>query len=868
MNRLSDQQNILLRQLQELTEESRRADSDRKQQLEDLTEELKLARQTPRSAFTQADLDGIATALSKVTTTASEVEKEYRILSSLWFRTLKARQRKVTTAYSETFDWIFTPTSRTSIPRCGTVRFPEWLRSGDRVFWASGKAGSGKSTLMKYLISHPDTDRNLQSWANGARLVTASYFFWNAGTDMEKSQEGLLQSLLHEILRKCPQLTKVVCPKRWDWGARDFVNNGPWDLAELAETMDTLAYQRSMSTKFCFFIDGLDEYDGNHSDIVRILHLLTMSPNIKMCLSSRPWNIFEDAYGHNTERKLYLQDLTRGDMEHYVINNLGSHLSFTSLWLDETLYEGLVQETVNRSQGVFLWVFLVVRSLCEGFTDGDRVSTLKARLEHLPTDLEKFFRHILERVDDIHHKAMARTFQQALEATETLPLLGCSFLDEEDTDFAFKVDIQEMDHDNIMSRHASMRRRLNGRCKGLLEAAVEQSPTEELAFWGTRVDFLHRTVPDFLKSKDVQISLAHCINQEPFSTNASLCRMYLALIKTMSKQSMDDINNRGVMRQQLDKLMHHARLAEVESGRSDRELFDELEHTLAELYSQGQCYALKLDADPSTPHRYTSYEFASVFELSVASGLNIYVAERLLETPSLISMGCRPILGYALRYWKPLQHLESDLTSMVQVLFKHSMEANAEHHGSTTWCAWLLRVSMDCCLAKSNDDRLQALEVLLEHGADPNRSDCLTGSRTLWESILGCFLARHSNLRTGSEATWFYEVFDRLLQHNANPHVMIHSEASSATLITLSEILSKFPPTLAVRLQARLQAADPARVPLPESNPNSTRSSMSEYSFFPTCISREGTHLTEDTLREKVIGYLKSILQPSPKVEN
>lgn len=113
INRLSDQQNILLRQLQELTEESRRADSDRKQQLEDLTEELKLARQNPRSAFTQADLDGIATALSKVTTTASEVEKEYRILSSLWFRTLKGRQRKVTTAYSETFDWIFTPTSRT-----------------------------------------------------------------------------------------------------------------------------------------------------------------------------------------------------------------------------------------------------------------------------------------------------------------------------------------------------------------------------------------------------------------------------------------------------------------------------------------------------------------------------------------------------------------------------------------------------------------------------------------------------------------------------------------------------------------------------------------------------------------------------------
>ena len=57
------------------------------------------------------------------------------------------------------------------------------------MFWVSGKAGSGKSTLMKYLKSDPDTESNLWAWANGPKLVTASYFFWNAGTDMQKSQE-------------------------------------------------------------------------------------------------------------------------------------------------------------------------------------------------------------------------------------------------------------------------------------------------------------------------------------------------------------------------------------------------------------------------------------------------------------------------------------------------------------------------------------------------------------------------------------------------------------------------------------------------------------------------------------------------------
>ncbi|ORY18129.1 hypothetical protein BCR34DRAFT_554240 [Clohesyomyces aquaticus] len=32
-------------------------------------------------------------------------------------------------------------------------------------------------------------------------------------------------------------------------------------------------------------------------------------PNIKICLSSRPLNIFEDAYGGSPDHKLYIQDV-------------------------------------------------------------------------------------------------------------------------------------------------------------------------------------------------------------------------------------------------------------------------------------------------------------------------------------------------------------------------------------------------------------------------------------------------------------------------------------------------------------------------------------------------------------------------------
>ena len=157
-------------------------------------------------------------------------------------------------------------------------------------------------------------------------------------------------------------------------------------------------------------------------------------------------------YGRNNEWKLYLQDLTCGDIEHYVINKFEGHVKFTSLSPDEARYQRLVQEVVDRSQGVFLWVFLVIHSLCDGLTDGDSMITLMARLDHLPADLEDLFRHTLGRVDMFHRKAMAQTFQEALQATEDLPLIAYSFLDETNADFAVRLATQEMNQ--IELRHA------------------------------------------------------------------------------------------------------------------------------------------------------------------------------------------------------------------------------------------------------------------------------------------------------------------------------------------------------------------------------------------------------------------------------
>lgn len=114
---------------------------------------------------------------------AAPLATEFRILDSLYFEQMHTRHATIKPSYADTFAWIFDD---------DTTHFKSWLRRDSGLFWVRGKAGSGKSTLMKFLSDHSQTPAILEQWAGAKRLVTASFYFWNAGSAMEKSHEGLL----------------------------------------------------------------------------------------------------------------------------------------------------------------------------------------------------------------------------------------------------------------------------------------------------------------------------------------------------------------------------------------------------------------------------------------------------------------------------------------------------------------------------------------------------------------------------------------------------------------------------------------------------------------------------------------------------
>lgn len=99
--------------------------------------------------------------------------------------------------------------------------FAKWLgeqRLGedDGLYWIEGKAGSGKSTLMRYIFDNKQTRLLLRKWSCEDEPLLVSFFFWRSGKiEDQASHEGLQRSLLYDILDKKKHPIKDVCEDAW-----------------------------------------------------------------------------------------------------------------------------------------------------------------------------------------------------------------------------------------------------------------------------------------------------------------------------------------------------------------------------------------------------------------------------------------------------------------------------------------------------------------------------------------------------------------------------------------------------------------------------------------------------------------------------
>lgn len=685
-------------QLQAETERRNRLEQDKPQAIPQL-----ISGDTAGPTPSWEDLDELSNGISILANEVKLSASDQVLLSSLRFEYIAKRQATVESAHEQTFKWVLDPSS--------PGKFDNWIRSQNGIYWIMGKAGSGKSTLMKFLLNHTKTAESLNLWAGPKELVTASFFFWNAGPSIQKSQEGLFRSLLYEILSQCPDLTRTVCSLKAET-FRPFVRElEPWTRQELWQAIARLKESSGVRARFCFFIDGLDEYDGEPDHIISVLESLRSWPDVKLCISSRPWNEFKDAFGRPSDPQLALEDLTREDIRLYVRSTLEEDSRFEVLKAKDDRSQDLVQEIVDKAQGVFLWVILVVRSLLTGLRNADRICDLQKRLREFPATLEKFFGHMIASIEPIYREQTAQAFKIALEAEDPLSLMTYSFFDEEDLDAVVTAPLNPLATQEIISRQDDMRRRLNGRCKGLLEVISDDAldktePRYVDWFWAQKVGFHHRTARDFLQTNDMQNMLLE--NLEPdFEPKLRICKALLAQLKAIDYREIED--TRVLPMEPFKDLVYYARRLEYENHAPQSRLLDEA----------GQCVSKQVDRSGWSERDFLNFV--------VQQGFHRYITETLKTRMTLTQSDKSFLLGSLLQDTSIFERLRilstmyrylsiKDHVKMVDILLKYGAQPNDKYEDSTVWGQFVLSISKFESRS-SDDDLLPAIESLLSHGA-------------------------------------------------------------------------------------------------------------------------------------------------------
>jgi hypothetical protein len=659
------------------------------------------------------------------------------ILRSLQFPLMYDRYRLIQEKHQHTLSWIFDATASP---------FTTWLEQDNGAFWISGKAGSGKSTLMKHLNQSQRTREFLKIWAGKRQLFVADFYFWITGTRMQKTQEGLMQSILHEILRQEPALIEKAVPTRWEQDALFHQNPLPWTLAELYDALDAVIREKPTAC-FCFFIDGLDEYSGDAGEQGRFAEKilgLASSSAVKICVASRPWTTFENVFGGDPQRMLAVEDFTREDMAKFVKDTLEESPQFAAVVRQDRRATELIHEIRDRAQGVFLWVTLVVKSLLSGATQQDDVEELTVRLRALPRDLKGFFQRMLDSVDD-SYEAHASRMLLLTQTTTPLPLMAFSWvrLEIKKPEYAVQGNIEPLDNDDRRKRQARVF--LNKWSKDLLvvyDSSSKGDGTGDIA--DHKIDFLHRTVGEFLREPDVHSVLLSKAGAD-FDAHQSICRLLLAESKTlrMSNRPNQDLD---VFQALAQRLVFHAKQYEIQNCSALTEILWTLDAVMTSRLASICSSHWTTSFEVVHPGRVGSHRAAlshssnNFLAYAVGNDLVEFVQKTLENSPELVRKPGRPLLDYAL----------------------YPTFAGYDQSSQT--------------IAENYHERM--IELLLKRGPSPNHQAVVIGAMTVWQMFLldirmaepsdrsSPYRMKQTFLRSVRNGAW--EVAQLLLQHGAD----------------------------------------------------------------------------------------------------
>lgn len=322
--------------------------------------------------------------------------------------------------------------------------FQDWLESGSRVFHLVGKPGSGKSTLMKFVTDHPKTHMLLEKWAVSMKkdLLVARFFLYKLGNDDEKTLRGLWHGLLYDICcgrtdfrndsrkaKSASDMTQMLFPGLWKEGEHMHLEDaaslrGGREAnvpdAAIKTAFDRLVNLPEISERFCIclFIDGLDEFDDKAISYAKLGRTLSSwvdlascrgegvgasgGGSIKLCVSSREYESIKQGLPPKA-RRLIMQEVTELDIRTLALKGLGENRNFCILQQQhKKRCQNLIQSIIRHSQGVILWVVLVLKLLDDELSEDPTIQSLERIVRESPAGLDELFQSIVDSIPKHH----------------------------------------------------------------------------------------------------------------------------------------------------------------------------------------------------------------------------------------------------------------------------------------------------------------------------------------------------------------------------------------------------------------------------------------------------------------------------------
>lgn len=472
-------------------------------------------------------------------------------IQSLFYPEISSRFDNIAKSHEGTCQWFFESSkSRAGVENLSQAEksrarpwdsFEEWLRSdGHNPYWLSGKPGSGKSTLMKYISTKFHIYRQSlepsSPWSNAHDVIMCSFFFWSLGSSIQKNYLGLLKSLLYQIA--CQREESIPIMSGQDRPPKSSMLHA-WTEERLEEALKLFLLSKPSTMRVCIFIDGLDEYEGDENKLMATIRLLSQSPGTKVCASSRPEEIFRQGFASCPHVRL--QDLNNPDILKATADRLTPALSirfsdsasgsmFDSRWHAKKL----IQHLTEKSQGIFLWAELMTKDIITGARNADTFSELEQRLNRTPDTIDGLYQHMLERLDKSYLREATTYFHHIMAFDEptlyykgllTLLDFACNeesawaHIGQRSTTYFLTSGFQETCR-NIETRILS-------RCAGLVEIdecqltsmdwltsrncnVLVNQGEECLSRYLREVKFIHKTARDYVQSSSKYFGDSSC----------------------------------------------------------------------------------------------------------------------------------------------------------------------------------------------------------------------------------------------------------------------------------------------------------------------------------------------------------------------